>query len=570
MSQPHRSDPGLRPPTDGGGTGPARPADPAAAPAATVTARAVVPTALPDPATDPIQELVSTAESHLAAPGLVVLTGPPGAGRSSVLRRLATSFRGPVFAGGALAMLRGVPALPLSRAVRVRLPVHDPALLAEAVRSRVRAGLLLLDDLQWADPLTVATLPALAEHCRIVVTLRTPHRLPGDTEQLLRAASAAWLALPPLPAEAAIALVRQLAPGAAPAAIADVVRRAGGIPLALTSLGRHLAAHRDAPAAADPTTQDDTALAYAVAAAIADLARPARTAMAALGLLGRPAAPGLLGDGVADLLTAGLVELVDSVIAAVSPYVAEVAAGLLSPDERAALHRRLADFVPPREAARHLAAAGDNSAAYTLAVAAADATDSSGERAELLLLACALPGVMVDAAVRVAAGRAALVAGRPNACLRALGADPAPGEEPAAAVLRGEALLQIGSVAAAVRAVAGVPDDAPPDTLGARDRVRLLGLLAAGPPGGAEFATGGAGGGPPSPRGAPGGGPRRYTWGCALPSPPPAPPSANPAGSARWPGQRQPRVPAETRWQPGGARGCWWRPSPPTAGSPRR
>src|SRR5438874_671182 len=83
---------------------------------------------------------------------------------------------GPVFAGGGLAMLRGAAGLALARAVKVRLPVHDAALLAEAVRSRVRGGLLLLDDLQWADPLTVAALPALATHCRIAVSLRTPHR----------------------------------------------------------------------------------------------------------------------------------------------------------------------------------------------------------------------------------------------------------------------------------------------------------------------------------------------------------------------------------------------------------
>src|SRR6185295_19464619 len=122
---------------------------------------------------------------------------------STVLRRLGESFRGPVFAGGALAMLRGVPALPLSRAVRVRLPAHDAPLLAEAVRSRVRQGLLLIDDLQWADPMTVAALPAIAAHCRVAVTLRTPHRLPGDAEATLRAAATAWLTAPPLPAHVA-------------------------------------------------------------------------------------------------------------------------------------------------------------------------------------------------------------------------------------------------------------------------------------------------------------------------------------------------------------------------------
>src|SRR5439155_19585631 len=112
-------------------------------------------------------DLLAPAMAALASPGLVVLTGGPGVGRSTTLRRLGESFRGPVFAGGGLAMLRTVPAFALARAVKVRLPAQDQALLAEAVRSRVRNGLLLLDDLQWADPVTLAALPAIAAHCRI-------------------------------------------------------------------------------------------------------------------------------------------------------------------------------------------------------------------------------------------------------------------------------------------------------------------------------------------------------------------------------------------------------------------
>ena len=102
-------------------------------------------------------DVAATAASLLHRPGLVVLTGPPGCGRSTLLRAVADAFGGPVHAGGGLAMLAGVPALALSRAVRARLPGHDVHLLAEAVRSRVRGGLLVLDDLQYADPATPPT-----------------------------------------------------------------------------------------------------------------------------------------------------------------------------------------------------------------------------------------------------------------------------------------------------------------------------------------------------------------------------------------------------------------------------
>jgi DNA-binding CsgD family transcriptional regulator len=438
-----------------------------------------------------LPDVLETAVAQLAGPGLVVLSGGPGCGRSTLLRRIGEAFRGPVFTGGGLAMLRAVPGFALARAVRVRLPAHDPALLAEAVRSRVRNGLLLLDDLQWADPATVDALPAIARHCRIAVTLRTPNRLDVTA---LRAAAGSWLAVPPLPTEAAADLVRAVAPKLGPAEVAEVVRRAGGAPLAVEALARHAAARRtvETSTVEQSTMEGTDPVSYAVAAALADLTRPARTAMAALGLLGRPAAPALLGSAVTELVEAGLVELRaelgEQLAAPVSPYVAEVAAGLLDAAQRRALHRRLAGLVPPREAVRHLAAAGEANQAYRRAIAAAAsaAGQSTGvggtaERAELLSLACELPGVVAEPPVRLEAARLALAAGWPRTCLRVLGAAgdgssvALPGAQ--AAVLRGEALLQRGDPAAAAAAVAPVGEDAAADIRAARDRILLLDLL---------------------------------------------------------------------------------------------
>ncbi|MBO0868445.1 MAG: LuxR family transcriptional regulator, partial [Micromonosporaceae bacterium] len=378
-------------------------------------------------------DVLETAVGRLAGPGLVVLSGGPGCGRSTLLGRIGDAFRGPVFAGGGLAMLRAVPGFALARAVRVRLPAHDPALLAEAVRSRVRNGLLLLDDLQWADPATIGALPAIARHCRIAATLRTPNRLDVTA---LRAVAVAWLAVPPLSPERAAELVGSVAPKLGPAQVAQVVRRAGGAPLAVEALARHAAARGTTETSTvDQSTMEGTgAVSYAVAAALADLTRPARTAMAALGLLGRPATPALLGPAVTELVEAGLVqlreELGEHLAAPVSPYVAEVAAGLLNPQQRRALHRRLAELVPPREAVRHLAAAGEAGQAYQRAVAAAAGATGTGERAELLALACELPGVVAQPQVRLEAARLALAAGWPQTCLRVLGA---PGDRSATA-----------------------------------------------------------------------------------------------------------------------------------------
>ncbi|MEV4755143.1 LuxR C-terminal-related transcriptional regulator [Micromonospora sp. NPDC049559] len=465
-----------------------------------------------DPA-DGADRLVGRAAALLTRPGLVVLHGGPGAGRTHALRRLADAFHGPVFGGNALASLRSVPAFALSHALRVRLPAHDPALLVEAVRAVVRGGLLLVDDLQWADPVTVAALGPVAEHCRVAVALRTPHRLPDAAVAALRAAAAGWLAVAPLDAAGATALARTVAPGLAAPAVARVVRRAGGTPLAVTALARHAARHgtdgdpdRAAPTGTapdgDPATTDRLAapggdrvdldddggpgldggldeLTHAVATALADLSRPARTAMAALGLLGHPAPAALLGPGVAELTGAGLVTAAPdgTGVAAVSPYTAEVAAGLLDDQTRRDLHRRLADLVPPARAARHLAAAGEPAAAYRAAVTAATTASSAAHRADLLLFACDLPGVTPAPADRLAAARAALTAGRPAAAAAVLaGVDGAH-----AAATRAEALLQLGDLVGAAATAARIPEHAEPDLAAARDRITLLTRLAGDP-----------------------------------------------------------------------------------------
>lgn len=420
------------------------------------------------------QDLAGLAAAHLRRPGLVVLTGAPGAGRSTLLRRVAAAAPGPVHAGGGLAMLAAVPALALSRALKARLPAHDVPLLAEAVRSRVRGGLLVLDDLQYADPATLAALPHLAAHVRVVVALRTPHRLPGETVAALREVATAWLDVPPLSPPLALELARRAGGQLGDAALAAVARRAGGNPLAITALARQAGAGRGGP------DTDIDQVAYAIATALADLPRTARTALAALGLLGRPAPAALLGPGADELRAAGLVAEDPDGLVPVSAYFAETAAGLLDAAARTDLHRALAELTPDAEAARHLAAAGDDPGAYRRALAAADRL-TGGDRADLLQFACDLPGAPVDPRVRIAAADALLAAGRPHQAARVLTTAAPLGVE--ADVLRGEALLQAGDPAAARAAVRPVPDAAGGTVVAARDRILVLAELATDPAG---------------------------------------------------------------------------------------
>ncbi len=404
---------------------------------------------------DALHPALHSIHTRLAEPGITVLLGGPGSGRSTTLRSLAAAAAGPVLAGGGLATLRHLPGIALTRAIHARLPENDLPLAAEAVRARVGGGLLVLDDLHWADPLTLAVLPLLAPHCRVLAALRTPSGLPAAVERTLREHATSWTAVPaPVDPEA---LVRGVAPGLGPAALGEVLRRGGGNPLALRALAATAGGPVDGDAVAAPAGVE-----HAVATAIAALTRPGRTAIAALGLLGRPAPVTLLGPGVPELVDAGWVEVTAGTAAPTPPYVAELAAALLPPAERTALHRRLAALVPDGEAARHLRAAGAHPEAYQRALAAADAATTTGERAGHLLLAAGLD-VAVPTPVRFRAAEAALAAGRPAGCLHALDAlaPAAAGERVRAAVLRSEALLQTGDGAGALAAVRRADPDLP-------------------------------------------------------------------------------------------------------------
>ena len=143
----------------------------------------------------------------LTNPGLVVIAGPRGSGKTAMVRAAGV----PLLAARALAPLRHRAGLPLARAIRTALPVDDVALAAEAVRIRLGERALLVEDVQHADAYTLAVLASVAPAVPIVVTLRTP----SPIADRLRAVSRLWLDLP-LP----------------PAAVGSSVRTLVGMPVA--------------------------------------------------------------------------------------------------------------------------------------------------------------------------------------------------------------------------------------------------------------------------------------------------------------------------------------------------
>jgi DNA-binding CsgD family transcriptional regulator len=432
-------------------------------------------------------ELAEVA-AMLADPGLVVLAGGPGTGKSALARAaVQRTGRAPVAVGGGLATLRQVPGLPLSQAIRARLPTDDPALAAEAVRARIGAGVLLVDDVHWADRFTLELLPELARTCRIVVTLRTPSSLSPAAVQRLSRAAARWLDLGPLDSAAAQELARASFAGQPSAAeLASVLQRGGGNPLAIRLLAT--------------SAEPEAGAVHTIAAMLAELPQPARTALAALGLLGRPADPAVLGAGAGYLVGAGLVtELPDGRVAAAVRFVAEVAAGVLPADQRRDLHRRLAELLADDgEAAAHLAAAGDRAAAATRAVRAATAAPTVGGRAELLLLAAAH-----DPSVRLDAAAAAADAGLDGEVVRLLG-QPAAGPEDDATVVRrtvllAEALARRGEPVRAAELLRAVSGRVPAELAAAHATAAVL--AAADPEVGCALAEYAGAAGPDAPAG---------------------------------------------------------------------
>ncbi len=272
---------------------------------------------------------VAQLSAALAAPTLVVVSGLPGIGKTALARAGVDRSGRRIAAAGGLPTLRERAGIALAAAIRADVPTDDPALAVEAVRARVGDGVLLLDDLQWADDFTVSLLPRLADQVRVVVALRTPAPLLGAAVDALHGAASVWLEPRPLDPAALAAIASAARPGIDPAEAATLAERSGGNPGVLTAL----AAAAFAPAGGRPAGSGDAVGVVpaaglpgvdGIAALLAELTQPERTALAALGLLGRPARRELLGAGAEALLGRGLIESAEPVAGSA----AEAGAGL--------------------------------------------------------------------------------------------------------------------------------------------------------------------------------------------------------------------------------------------------
>ena len=303
----------------------------------------------------------------------VVVLGEAGVGKTTLVRAVGAASGRPLVEAGALSTLSWLPYLPFRR-VLGREPVGDPAYLATEVERKTGDGILLLDDVHWADRETRAVLPFLAGRLRLVATVRRGDAGAGAALEELGAAGFTLLPLEPLGAQEAAELVHRLRPGSSRDAVGALVERTGGNPLLIEELA----------ASGEPTES----LQLALAARLRVLSDAGREAMGLLALAGRPVAALTLGAGGQELVTAGLAVAEGDMLVARHALLAEAAASGLSGEERRALHLRLAEELEdPGERARHGASAGLRERAFAEAMQAVEAAATPGERAAHLELA---------------------------------------------------------------------------------------------------------------------------------------------------------------------------------------
>ena len=315
------------------------------------------------------RELAALARLDRERP--LVLVGEAGIGKTALIRA-ATARERDVHEGGGLASLSWKAFLPVARALGAQPPEGDSAAAAHWVVEAVGDGVLVLDDLHWADPQTLDLLPHLAGRVRLLAAIRAGD--PGTARALAATEKAGLeqLVVDPLSREESDELLLALRPDLPEDARTTVGEEARGNPFLLEELS----------AAPEPTTS----LRLALGARLRRCSEEAREGMALLGLLGRPAERELV-PGADELVAAGLVTDGDA-LAPRHAVLAEAAVEALTPDRRTQFHSALAARLrDPGESARHHLAAGEREAAHHKALAAAETASRYQDRARHLGIA---------------------------------------------------------------------------------------------------------------------------------------------------------------------------------------
>jgi DNA-binding CsgD family transcriptional regulator/tetratricopeptide (TPR) repeat protein len=323
--------------------------------------------------------VLAQATQAVRGGGGLGVTGEAGAGKTALLSAALAASGRRVLSGQCFRSLAWTAGLALQQALGRLLPVGDPAWTAQWVVQSTGSSVLCLDDLQWADPMTLAVVALLPAAMSFVATVRLGD--PGTEAALaaVHAAGATVLEVPALSRQHAIELALAAHPRLRRAEAEALAARCGSNPLLIQELG------------ADPSPS--IGLRRSVTGRLRRLGPEAWRGFALLALADEPLPRAWLPES-AGLVDSGFAVVQDERVQPRHPLLAEVVRAELA-EARAGEHSEVAlDLALRAErgghlalAARSFAAAGDAGHALRLALLAVEGTTRPGERAGLLHLA---------------------------------------------------------------------------------------------------------------------------------------------------------------------------------------
>ncbi|TYC16110.1 AAA family ATPase [Actinomadura syzygii] len=323
--------------------------------------------------------------------GVVLVEGEAGAGKTALVHALVrearadgvrTAWGGCLEGDGAspyrpwaqLSRALRLPGLDLSGASRPRLFDH----VVQVLRDAAPPGLLLvIDDLHWADPSSLALLQVAAEVADVPLLLAGPYRGPGPSPALrsvLRERACSHIALGGLsPGEVGRLAAGTLGHDLGGAEVAGLRRRSGGNPLYVLELLRLMRV--TGSGAGLPRGVREVIEQRVDRLACADVLREAAVLGQEFALAVFTAVTGSPPDVLDEAVAAGLVELDEGTARFFHSLVQETLYARLGGADRRRLHARAAEALRPdgmiEAVAHHLRQAGDRDRALDATLAAA-------------------------------------------------------------------------------------------------------------------------------------------------------------------------------------------------------